>query len=139
MDLKNLKNALSQSNVDEAAAILVNLFIQNPNTFKKSLLLSNSLPEPIAISFSNEKFDTLRRALLIGFAQLTGKGVDIDDILKYASDYIELTQVIKVINQNINSNLEMLEKNSFFEYSFLNSCKCFAFILRINIDYRKRW
>lgn len=114
MSLKNLKKALSELNAQEAATNIVKLYMENPINFKKSLLLSTSLPEPIGKSFSKEKLNTLRKAFLIAGKQLIEKNVD---ILKYTNDVYQISEVIKILGQNVKSNELRLEKNTFFDYS----------------------
>lgn len=123
MNLKKFKNALIDSNATEAAAILVNLYLEKPDKFKKSLLLSNSLPEPMGKSFSNEKLKTLRLAFLLAGKQLIDKNVDIS---KYASEFIQLSEAINIISQNSKSNEERLNENSFFEYSLSEQLQMFC-------------
>ncbi|MFK9116933.1 SEC-C metal-binding domain-containing protein [Peribacillus frigoritolerans] len=123
MDLKDFKSAINDSNIEVAANILVELYMENPNKFRKSLLLSNSLPEPIEKSISDNKIKNLLQAFLQAGLQLVDKDVNIS---KYASEFRQLSEAIRIINQNSKSNLEQLEKNTFLEYSLSEQLQMFC-------------
>ncbi|MEK4671117.1 YecA family protein [Niallia sp. FSL R7-0271] len=123
MNLTKLRTAINEFNAQEASTILVNLYIENPDNFKKSLLLSNSLPEPLGRSFSDKKLNTLSLAFLLAGKQLIDKDVD---IRKYVSEYSQITQAIKIIRGNTKSNEELLKENTFFEYSLSEQLQMFC-------------
>ncbi|MED4532335.1 SEC-C domain-containing protein [Metabacillus fastidiosus] len=123
MKFENLKKALDESEVEVAASILIDLFKEAPNKFKKSLLLSNSLPEPFDKSFSKDKLNTLHRAFLSAGKQMIDENID---IANYVTEFNQLLTVIRVIAQNAKSNSERLGKNSFSEYSLSEQLQMFC-------------
>ena len=123
MELNNFKNALNESDVSLAANILTELYIENPDKFKKSLLLSNSLPEPLGRSFTDKKLETLQLALILAGEQLIEKGIH---ILNFTRDFAQLTQTIEIISKNAKSNQERLLSCDFFNYSLSEQLQMFC-------------
>lgn len=126
MNFNNLKTAIAQSNVDVATEFLVELYISNPEKFKKSLLLSNSLPEPIIEPITKSKFNLLTKIFVLTGRKLMDKGVDIN------AHFFELNNVLRVIsilNQNMRSNLVKLDNNSFMEYPLSQQLQMFCIFL----------
>ncbi|MCM3217772.1 SEC-C domain-containing protein [Niallia taxi] len=123
MDLSKLKNAINEYNDSKAATILVDLYIKNTDNFVKSLLLSNSLPEPIGKSYSDRKFETLQLAFYKAGEKLKDKDVD---IRHYVQQFSQITEAIKVIRKNIKSNEDLLETSTFFEYSLSEQLQMFC-------------
>lgn len=75
MDFNILKTAIENGDSDRAADFLVDLYMTNPDNFKKSLLLSNSLPEPLERGFSEKKEKTLVHSFLLAGTKLIEKDV----------------------------------------------------------------
>ncbi|MCP3764812.1 SEC-C metal-binding domain-containing protein [Domibacillus sp. A3M-37] len=114
MDLNNLKEAFDRHDVDTAAEILINTFNENPENFKKSLLLSSSLPEPFERTTTDQKVDTLTKAMLLAGKEIMGKQ---GEFYKFFSQAAQITDAINVIYQNAKSNSEIVGKNTYSEFS----------------------
>jgi len=114
MDFSNLKKAINDHNIELASSIIVDLYIHEQRNFKKSLLLSNSLPEPLNRDITEEKLKTLIDIFHMAAMDLLGRGKDISFFIKQFS---EIITAIKSIYKNSKSNLERLERNEFSEYT----------------------
>lgn len=114
MDFEKLKTAINSDDTEFAASFIADLYIKNPKSLKKTLLLSNSLPEPLDREFKEEKLKTLSRSFLLAETKLIEKGID---ILPFTKEYLQITQAISIINQNAKSNLKRLGENKFSDYS----------------------
>lgn len=123
MDLTDFKSAIMESNIDHAASILVDLYLENPEKFKKSLLLSNSLPEPLGNTITDDNIKTLLQAFLKAGIQLIEKE---SNISHYRSEFTQIIDAILVVKQNSKSNLERLEESTFFEYSLSEQLQMFC-------------
>lgn len=131
MNLDNLKEAINNGDSDQAASIIVTLYDQNSKNFKKTLLLSNTLPEPLNRDFSEEKLNTLIKAFLLGTNTLIEKGID---SIPFTSQYLQITQAIRCISHNLKSNLERLERNEFSNYTLSEQIQMYC----IYIEDQKR-
>ncbi|MCF8890429.1 YecA family protein [Priestia megaterium] len=118
-----LNKLLKQGKIEAAAQSIFELFLEEPNKFKKSLLLSDSLPEPIAMDFNLQHLNNLLQAFQSAGLKLTSKNVDVST---YSKDFREICTVIKVIGQNLISNKESLAKNTFSDYSLSEQIQMFC-------------
>jgi SEC-C motif len=114
VDFEKVENLIKEKNIEGVADFYVDLFIENPETFRKSLLLSNSLPEPLERDFSEETFSIILQSFLLAGTKLIDKNIDIS---KYFTEFLQLSQAITIINKNSNSNLKKLEQNKYLDYS----------------------
>lgn len=114
MEFKQLKKALDHFNIHEAAELLMKIYINDPLNFRKSLLLSNSLPEPINKEIKSEQLEVLTKAFIFAGKELITKNID---ILVFCEEYFQIISSIEVLNQNVTSNLQLLDKNSFSNYT----------------------
>lgn len=114
MDLNNLKKAINTHNAELASSIIVDLYTAEQINFKKALLLSNSLPEPLNRDFTEEKLKTLLYSFTLAAMELLARG---KDIVLFTKQFLEITEAVKCIYKNSKSNLERLEQNVFSEYT----------------------
>ena len=127
MQLKKLKVALDNSNAELAADIIANLYIESPDNFKRSLLLSNTLPEPLQINFKEKKLEVLLHSFKLASIQLINKDVNIE---KFARDFSEVYQTIKIIHKNLQSNANRLKENNFSDYSISEQLQMFCIYIQ---------
>ncbi|WP_242464132.1 YecA family protein [Bacillus paranthracis] len=126
MDFNMLKNALKNGDAETASKFITDLYLEKPEGFRKSLLLSNSLPEPLEMNFSDEKFKTLIKSFCLAGVDLIKKDVDIEE---YVKDFMQIQNAINVINKNSRSNLKRLEKSEFLTYSLSKQLQMFCIYL----------
>ncbi|MCU4991163.1 SEC-C metal-binding domain-containing protein [Bacillus cereus] len=126
MEFDKLKNAINNGDIELAASLIVDIYITNPEHFKKTLLLSNSLPEPLGRDFTTEKLNILYRSFLSSGMKLINKGINIEQFHK---EFFQIIQAIKIINQNSESNLKRLERNKFSDYSISEQIQMFCIYL----------
>ncbi len=126
MEFDKLKNAINNGDIELAASLIVDIYIMNPKNFKKTLLLSNSLPEPLGRDFTTEKLNILFRSFLSSGMKLIDKGVNIE---QFHREFIQIIQAIKIINQNSESNSKRLERNKFSDYSISEQIQMFCIYL----------
>lgn len=105
---------LKEGKIEAAAQFIFELYLEAPNKFKKSLLLSDSLPEPISIDFNLQHLNNLLQAFQSAGLKLMSKNIDVST---YSKDFRDIYEVIKIIGQNLLSNKERLVKNTFSNYS----------------------
>ncbi|MGR5905276.1 hypothetical protein ACT7DI_12635 [Bacillus paranthracis] len=67
MEFNILKNALENGDTETASKFITDLYVGKPESFRKSLLLSNSLPEPLERNFSEKGFNTLIKSFLFSW------------------------------------------------------------------------
>jgi hypothetical protein len=112
MNFEVLKEAIDNLDFKTTGELLVELYISNPENFIKKLLYSNSIPEPIEISFSDDKLTTIYKAFHYAGLKMIERNIDVD-ISKYRLDFMKLITVINILNTNIKSNKVRLENNDF--------------------------
>jgi SEC-C motif len=108
-----LNKLLKQGKIDAAAQFIFELYSEAPAKFKKTLLLSDNLPEPTAMDFNLKYLDNLLQAFQSAGLKLMANNVNISI---YAKEFKEICGVIKIIGQNMISNKEKLANNSFSDY-----------------------
>ncbi|HFO1035181.1 TPA: YecA family protein [Bacillus paranthracis] len=123
MDFNILKNALENGDTETASKFITDLYVGKPESFRKSLLLSNSLPEPLERNFSEERFNTLIKSFYLAGMELIKKDVGIEG---YAKDFRQIQNAINIINKNSRSNLDRLERNEFLSYSLWEQIQMFC-------------
>jgi len=114
MDLSNLKKAINDYNIELASSIIVDLYIHEQRNFKKALLLSNSLPEPLNRDFTEENLKAFIDTFCMAAMELLNRGKDISFFMK---QILEIIFAIKSIYKNSKSNLDRLERNEFSKYT----------------------
>ncbi|MFD4932783.1 YecA family protein [Peribacillus butanolivorans] len=131
MNLDELKTAINSNDTDRAASIIVDLYKKSPNNFKKTLLLSNSLPEPLGRDFEEKKLKTLLNSFILSAKKLIDEGIN---IIPFTNEYLQITQAISIINHNLKNNLKRLESNKFSDYTLSEQIQMFC----IYIEDQKR-
>jgi len=123
LKLKELKVAIDNKDSKIVAEIIVAIYIDNPKSFKKSLLLSNSLPEPLARGTNDEKMKLLIESFTLAIGQMVNKSIDIVDFTK---EFMQIITVINIIYYNSKSNMERLNKNSFSDFTVSKQLQMFC-------------
>lgn len=131
MNLDNFKQAINEHDAALASSIIVDLYENNSKNFKKTLLLSNSLPEPLNRDFTQEKFNTLFLSFTLAAKELLERE---KDIIPFVKQFLEITGAIECIYKNSRSNLERLEQNEFSNYTLSEQIQMYC----IYIEDQKR-
>lgn len=126
MDLKELKEALYKKDLTVASNVIVNLYTENPDTFKKSLLLSNSLPNPVGREFNDDELNLLFLAFNLASKELLEKEIEFG---RYMVDYMQIYDAIKIVSQNLKNNQERLKKNTFSNFSLSEQLQMFCIFI----------
>jgi hypothetical protein len=121
-----LKEAIDLGNVEKASDLLVELYISNTDNFKKSLLLSNSLPEPIGRDINNQNLEILIESFIIAQKKLIDKKIDLE---KYMEQFTQILEAIMIIYKNLQSNLKRLNKNEFLSFTLCQQLQMFCIFI----------
>ncbi|MFC5711957.1 YecA family protein [Thalassorhabdus alkalitolerans] len=111
MDYAAINYALKNDKKDDVARLLVDLYIDNPEKFKKRMLL-NLITDPTAHKFSEDLMNKLHQAFLIAGIKLIEREIDIENYIKVSNIF----SALHIISQNHQSILDRLKQNSFSTY-----------------------
>ena len=126
MGVEEFKKALNDGDVEKSSKLLEEIFLKDPENFRKSLLLSNSLPEPLDRDFKDKKLETLIGAFIFAGKDIASKNTN---IIKYMEEFIQITKAIQIINKNSKSNFKRLMKNKYLEFSISEQLQMFCIFL----------
>ena len=126
MSFEALKKSIDANDADTSSILLADIFLKDPHNFKKALLLSNSLPEPLERDFDDKNLETLIQAFI-----LAGKIVieNSMDIVKYSTEFMQILGAIKSIDKNSKSNSERLMKSEFSEFILSKQLQMFCIFI----------
>ncbi|MFO1443291.1 hypothetical protein KDN24_08710 [Bacillus sp. Bva_UNVM-123] len=116
---EDLKSSLETGNLIKSAKIIMQLFMFHKD-FRKGLLLSGCLPEPLSREFSQEKLNKFLRLCqhLEQEFQKFDKEFDDDNAISFKETYFNVVATIHFINKFAKENEKRLLKNDFLSYPF---------------------
>jgi SEC-C motif len=113
---KQLKKDIKNKDLISAAKTIIGLFIFDEDEFRKNILLSGCLTDPLSREFNEEELEFFSNAC--GLALKCFEAGEGDYADKFRNTVAKLLRTIKDINSAAKSNKDRLFKNEFLNYPF---------------------
>lgn len=113
--------------INEAATLIVELYTENPKSFRKNILFGKILPEPTQRAFDKVKFARLETIFFHAVDVYKGKNSGDEGLL---NEVLQIFISIKLLREANENNIDRLEKNLFAQRDYLDKLKCFSIFMQ---------
>ncbi|MEZ2657924.1 hypothetical protein [Aneurinibacillus aneurinilyticus] len=133
---KDLKKALQKKDISQLLKVLGTLYILNEESFKKGLLLSGCLPEPLARNFNKDNLLLFAKACML--TEENFRKFDNEMAEEFSKVYRKLVASIFVISEANNKNQKQLEDIDFLNYPFAKQIQMISTFIESQSIYARR-